>query len=164
VGSEDIDTHKEELTMMTSRVKIVVAAVLSTILWSAPAFADGHGARGHSMAWGWPILQSLGLTDAQKAQVHQVFVNHRPQLSALRAQLRAAEHQLGDKLYGPTPPAPADLAPVNQLRAQLAQERLQVALDIRNVLRPDQLAKAAQVRQQLDALRSQMKTLLNPGP
>ena len=98
----------------------------------------------------------------------KITANHRPQFHALREQLRTAQIQLGNLLYNANPVTPDTLSPlatqIGQLRDQLAQERLQVALEIRGVSTPDQLAKAAQVRQQLSQLRMQMRTLLNPGP
>ena len=44
----------------------------------------------------------------------------------------------------------------------MAQERLAIALAIRNVLTPEQLAKAAQLRQQMQQLRQQMQDLSRP--
>jgi hypothetical protein len=39
-----------------------------------------------------------------------------------------------------------------------------MALQIRSVLTPDQLAKAAQTMQQMDQLRAQMRSLRKPAP
>ena len=139
---------------------IVMAVTVSTVLWGGTAFGAGVGPRGGQ--GGWAILRSLGLSDGQKAQVHEIFANHRSNLRTLHAQLRTARQELGDKLYG-NPPTAADLAPISQLRDQVARERLQIALEIRNILTPDQLAKAAQVRQQLEQLRLQRRNLLEPG-
>jgi len=76
--------------------------------------------------------------------------------------MRVARQQLGDKLYSATPPSAADLASITQLRDQMAQERLAIALTIRAVLTPDQLTKAAQIRQQMQQLRQQMRDLTKP--
>ena len=152
---------------MTLRSNLAIAAMVASVLWSATAFGEGPGHGRHGMGWGGPILRSVGLTDAQKAQIHQIMASHRPQFRALGEQLREARSQLGDQLYGTNPVTTASLAPLTQqiykLREQLAQERLQVALEIRSVLTSDQLGKAAQTRLQLNQLRSQMRTLLNPG-
>jgi len=152
---------------MTLR-NVAIVAIVASMLWSATAFGEGVGPRRHGVGWGGPILRSVGLTDAQKAQIHQIMVSHRPQFVALREQLRAARSQLGDHLYGTNPVTSATLAPLTQqidkLNEQLAQARLQVALEIRGVLTSEQLAKATQIRLQLSQLRSQTRTLLNPGP
>jgi len=110
------------------------------------------------------LIHSAGLSDSQQAQVRQIIGNHRTQLRALREQLRAAETQLGDKLVAMTPVTGPDLAPltqqVNQARSNLAHEWTQVVMEIRGILRPEQLAKAAQNRQKLNQLREEMRTVL----
>jgi Spy/CpxP family protein refolding chaperone len=109
------------------------------------------------------VLRGVGLTDSQQAQVRQIVAGHRPQFQTLRGQLRTAQQQLADKLYGADPVTLDGLAlltlQIAQLREQLAREALQTALDIRAVLTPDQLAKAAQIRQRLTELRSEMRSL-----
>ncbi len=151
---------------MTRRARLVIAVTAATLLSSATAFADGWGGpgghHGGGGAFGWPILRAVGLSDDQKAQIRQIYTAHRPQLQALGQQMRAARQQLGDKLYSATPPSAADLASITQLRDQMAQERLAIALTIRAVLTPDQLTKAAQIRQQMQQLRQQMRDLTKP--
>jgi Spy/CpxP family protein refolding chaperone len=113
------------------------------------------------------LVKAAGLTEAQQAQVRQIVQSHRPQFQGLVSQLRAAHTQLADKLYGPGPVKAEDLAPLTQqiaqLRGQLAQEGLQVALEIRGVLTAEQLAKAGHVRQRFNELRAEMKGLLGAG-
>ena len=151
---------------MTRRARVVIAVTALMLLSSAVAFADGWGGpgghRGGGGGSGWPVLRAVGLSDEQKAQIRQIYAAHRPQLQALGQQIHAARQQLGDKLYSATPPSTADLASINQLRDQMAQERLGIALAIRNVLTPEQLAKAAQIRQQMQQLRQQMRDLSRP--
>ena len=151
---------------MTRRARLVIAVTAATLLSSATAFADGWGGpgghHGGGGAFGWPILRAVGLSDDQKAQIRQIYTAHRPQLQALGQQMRVARQQLGDKLYSATPPSAADLASITQLRDQMAQERLAIALTIRAVLTPDQLTKAAQIRQQMQQLRQQMRDLTKP--
>lgn len=148
--------------------KLVAVVAVVTLLSGTTVFAQGWNGPGGPRygrgggAFGWGVLRAVGLTDDQKAQIRQVYVQHRPQLQALRTQLMTAQGELRDKLYSTTPPTAADLTSIGQLRDQLAQERLAIALAIRNVLTPDQLAKAAQIRQQLKDLRQQERNLLNP--
>lgn len=152
--------------MSTRRtVSIVVAMAMS--LWAASAFAQGawRGSMGRDGFDTLPLLiHSAGLNEAQQAQVRQIIGNHRMQLRALREQLRTAETQLGDKLVAATPVTGADLGPltqqVNQARSNLASEWTQVVMEIRGILKPEQLAKAAQNRQRLNQLREEMRTVL----
>lgn len=148
---------------MRLKTGLAIVALASTMLWGATAFAQDGGAGWQGGRAHGGVLRSLGLTDAQKQQVHQIFVTHRPQLRALRTQLRVATHDMKAKLYSSTPPTTADLAPINQLRGQLAQERLQLALEIRGVLTPDQLTQATQKMQQMDQLHNQMRSLMTPA-
>ena len=146
-------------------VSIVMAATLS--LWATTAFAQGpwRGGMGRDGFDTLPLLiHSAGLNESQQAQVRQIIGNHRTQLRALREQLRTAETQLGDKLVAMTPVTSADLGPltqqVNQARSNLAHEWTQVVMEIRGILKPEQLAKAAQNRQRLNQLREEMRTVL----
>lgn len=110
------------------------------------------------------LVRGAGLTEAQRAQVKQIVASHRPKFEALQRQLRAAREQLDEKLYAPGPVKAEDLAPLTQqigkLREPFMQESLQVALEVRQVLTPDQLAKAMLRRQRLNELRAEMRQLL----
>jgi Spy/CpxP family protein refolding chaperone len=151
--------------MRAARVAVIGGCLV--VLAASPAFAQA-GRHGGSGAWGGPGLSTLvraaGLTDAQQAQVKQIVANHRPQFQALIGQLRTAREALDAKLYGADPVSAADVEPalqqISQIRNQLAHESLQVALEVRSLLSPDQLAKAAQVKQRLTELQREMHTLL----
>lgn len=151
------------------RAWIAVLIGLMVVAIGAPtAFAQGfgHGRGGGVAGFPW-MLRNLNLTDAQKSQIRQITMNYRPQFRTLRQQLVDAQRQLGDKLFDPTSTAD-QLTPladqVNQLRNQLEQLRVRMALDIRSVLSPDQVAKAAQTRQRLNQLRAEMRALVAPTP
>jgi len=151
----------------------VVAGILAAPCWAGPAFAQQgggfgwQGGRGHGsgLSMSLPlVVKGVGLTEAQQAQVKQIVGAHQAQFRALLAQLRSAHEQLGEKLYAPGPLQADDVAPlvqqIGQLRVQLTQEALQVALEIRAVLTPEQLARAEQIRHKLKDLRSEMRSLL----
>jgi Heavy-metal resistance len=152
---------------MNVRRMVTVVMAMTLSLWAASAFAQGpwRGGMGRDGFDTLPLLiHSAGLSESQQAQVRQIIGNHRTQLRALREQLRSAETQLGDKLVAMTPVTGADLAPltqqVNQARSNLAHEWTQVVMEIRGILKPEQLAKAAQNRQRLNQLREEMRTVL----
>ena len=85
-----------------------------------------------------------------------------------RALLRTAHEQLNAKLFQAGPLKPEDLAPyldtVTKLKQQVMQEGIKVALDLRGVLTTDQLAKAAEIHDRLQALHAEMKQLLGDPP
>jgi protein CpxP len=114
------------------------------------------------------IMRGVGLTDAQRNQIQQILASHRPRFQALRGQIRTLTSQLTDKLYAAGSVSPDDLSAIrqqiSQVRDQLGQEGLQTALEIRNVLTPDQLAKAAQIRQRMQELRAEMQGLMGGNP
>jgi len=110
------------------------------------------------------ILRSVGMSAEQQAKVQSIMDAHRPRFQELLGQLRAAHEDVMTKLLAPGPLAADDLkAPMQRvagLRDQLAREGVDTALEVRGVLTADQLAKAADVRQQLGTLRAEMKKLL----
>ena len=112
------------------------------------------------------LLRGANLTADQKAQVQQIMANHRVTFRDLFSQLRAAQDQMANKLFSTGRLQEADLAPqvqqIAQLRNQLADEGLRVVLEIRGVLTPEQLAKASQLKSQMQSLHSQMRNLWGP--
>ncbi|HEV8673248.1 MAG TPA: periplasmic heavy metal sensor [Methylomirabilota bacterium] len=152
-------------------VVVAVLAVAATVLGSASADAQpgGPGAPRGFRDVGGPgmllpvVLRAANLTPDQDAQVRQILAAHRPAFRSLREQLRAVQEAMADKLFGPGGVQTADFAPLlqqsAQLREQLVQEGLKVALEVRAVLTPDQLAKASQVKDRLKALRAEERLL-----
>ncbi|MDD5559927.1 Spy/CpxP family protein refolding chaperone [Candidatus Methylomirabilis sp.] len=151
----------------------ILLGVMAIGLWTASAFGQPPGGRG--AGWGHPtdemfllqLVQGAGLTETQQAQVRQIVASHRPKFETLRRQLRSAREQLAEKLYVPGPVKAEDLAPliqqIGKLREPLMHESLQVALEVRKLLTPEQLAKAKQRRQRLNEIRAEMRKLLEEG-
>jgi len=116
------------------------------------------------------LLYKVGLTDDQKAQVKQILANHRTTLRSWRSQLQMNREQLSDMLLGASPltsddPQLQSLAQTaHDLRGKIAHEWLQAMVEVRAILRPDQLAQAAQLQEQLRALRKEMHSLLGNEP
>jgi len=110
------------------------------------------------------ILKNAGLTPDQQTQVRKIMEDDHHQLHALFTQLQAANSQLADKLFGPGAVQAADLTPqvqkVTQLRQQLMEQGVKTALAVRAVLTPDQLAKVRQMKDRIDQLQAEMRTLL----
>lgn len=155
----------------------VTAAALLIAGSVATAHAQPHagfrGARagmmGHGGGMTLPLLlRGANLTADQKTQVQQIVRSHRPTFQTLFSQLRSAQDQLSSKLLSAGAVSESDLAPqlqqISTLRSQLAEEGLRVALEIRNILTPDQLARAAQFKTQMQSLQSQMRDLMKPNP
>ena len=155
----------------------VAALVVTGCLGTLPSYAQSHpgfrgpraGMMGDGAGMTLPLLlRGAKLTADQKTQLHQIMANHRPAFQNLFGQLRAAQDQMSNKLFSTGAVSEPDVAPqlqqISTLRTQLAEEGLRVALEIRNILTPDQLANAAQLKTQMQSLRSQMRSLLGPRP
>jgi Spy/CpxP family protein refolding chaperone len=111
------------------------------------------------------LLNALNLTTEQKAQIEVSKNAFREAQRAYLTEVRALRKEVGDKLFGPNPVREADVAAqitkVADLREKLLREGFRIALDVRNVLRPDQLAKAATIRAQLQEIQSEVRGLFN---
>jgi len=164
--------------MTTAKRRMMWSAVTGVLLlaaWVVPvgAQADGpfHG-RGPRGGWGGGLmlgvpLHSLNLTPDQRTQVQSILSTYRSSARPIIQQLRQAQSGLGDKLLAPGQLPAADLQSqlqqISQLRTQLLQLSAQATLEVRNLLTPDQLSAAAQTKDKMRDLRSQMRQLLAPG-
>lgn len=105
------------------------------------------------------ILRGVNLTIEQDLRIQEIMVAHRPTFQRLNKQLQAAHKEMADKLFAPGELRTDDLTShvqrIGQLRGQQFQEGLKVMLEIRGVLTHEQLVKASQVKQRLEALRRQ---------
>ena len=110
------------------------------------------------------LLQGVGLNDDQKKQVRDLLKADHATLYALFEQLRTANQALADKLVSTGPVTDQDLQPlvdqVMSVRRDIVNHGLKVVLQVRALLSPDQLAKAAEVKTKMRDLRAQMRALL----
>jgi Spy/CpxP family protein refolding chaperone len=110
------------------------------------------------------VLTQADLTPQQQEQVRTIMDSDHQTLRTLFTQLQAANDQLADKLFAPGAVQPADLAPqvqrITELRQQLMEQGIKTALAIRAVLTPQQLAKVSQIKDRLEKLQAEMRSLL----
>jgi Spy/CpxP family protein refolding chaperone len=143
---------------------MLVAALLGSVL---PAFAQMRSERG---GWGreggmaLPLLiRAAKLTPEQDGKVRVILTNHRTVTRNTVEQLRRAQDELADKLLGPAPVQATDLQPllkqIAALREQLLQDSAQIALEVRSVLTPEQLARAGQVKARMQQLQSELQQI-----
>lgn len=151
-------------------VLIALAVLLGC---AAPAHAEGpfptHGPPpGGDAGLLLPILlRSAELTADQQAKVREIIAAHRATARPIVAELRQAQADLADRLFAPGALQEADLAAplqqIAQLRGQLLQQSARVAVEVRALLTPEQLAKAAQVKDRMRTLQTEMQQLLREG-
>ncbi len=109
------------------------------------------------------MLGALNLTPEQKGQVQKIMAGHRPAFQKLFQQLGGVQKEMANRFFVAGEVKEGDFASqtqrIVQLRSQLAQEGLKEMLEIRRVLTTEQLAKAAQLRQRMEALQNEMRSL-----
>jgi len=163
---------KSTLTTRIIVAALLIAATATTALAQSPPPGRGAPFEGMREAVGrtdgelWLMIRAAGLSPDQQAKVRGILSAHRAATRPLVEQLRQAQQELGAKLLAPGPLQPADLQPqlgrIGQLRDQLAQDGAQAALEVRAVLTPEQLARAAQTKERLSQLREEMRQLMQP--
>jgi Spy/CpxP family protein refolding chaperone len=151
---------------------LLIAWPATATLAQAPPTGPGaalggmHGSTGRMDGELWLMIRGAALTPEQQARVRGILSTHRATTRPLVEQLRQAQQELGAKLLAPGSLQPADLQPqlgrIGQLRDQLAQDGAQAALEVRAVLTPEQLARAAQTKERLTKLREEMRQLVQP--
>ena len=154
---------------------LVVGTSLPVVPSAHAQGAPAPGSGGGSMRWNmgredgdlWLMIRSANLTSEQQTRVRTILSTHRTATRPLVEQLRQAQQELGGKLLAPGPLQAADIQPqlarINQLREQLAQDSAQTALEVRAVLTPEQLARVAKTRERLRQLREEMRQLFQSG-
>ena len=109
------------------------------------------------------LLKGIDLSDEQKARIKEILAGRRDSLRTLFSQLRKAHEEMSAKLFAPGEVRAEDLAPqmgqITQLREQLMRDGLTTMLEVRKVLTPEQLTKAAQVKERMDTLHEEMRSL-----
>ncbi len=139
-----------------------VIAVLAAGLISVSGFAIAQGHEGGPGGWhggeGMEFLHSLNLTDAQKQQAHEIMQANRTQAHSLMQQEHALHEQIVTQLLTAGTTAEQIQPLVTQeeaLHAQMDTAHLNMAIQLRGLLTPEQLTQAAATHQKLEALHEQ---------
>jgi Spy/CpxP family protein refolding chaperone len=111
------------------------------------------------------MIKGVGLTQEQNEQVKNLLATRRKTLRSLFKQLRTANEELANQLFVPEDVSEDMLKPtvqkITRLREQLLQEGLQTVLAVRQVLTPEQRAKAARLKEHVEALHAAMSGLMS---
>jgi len=111
------------------------------------------------------LLNSLNLTPEQLAKIEVSKNAFREAQRAYLSEIRVLRQEVGDRLFGSNRVAEADVArtitKIADLREKILREGFRIALEVRNVLTPEQLAKAATIRQHLIEIQSEVRELYN---
>ena len=119
----------------------------------------GHGYLG--------FLQGVQLTGSQRQQMHGLMKAAWAQDKAQAKQLRALKTQIADEMAGAGAVSADRMSGLQQQAAAIAEQldadRLSVAMQVRGLLTPDQLAQSASVHTQMKSLHQQEHALLQQG-
>lgn len=151
----------------TGALSVLLVTALRLTVASAQTVPQAE--EGHDVGMALPLmLHKLDLSAQQKAQVDRILVSHRSRLEALFKQQRQIRSDITDKLLAPGSVTRADLAPLEQqvvqTRTQIMQEVIDIAVAIRGVLTPAQVAKASRFNAQVIRLHQQMRDLFVESP
>jgi protein CpxP len=144
-------------------VIFAAAAALSLSLLAGPAAAQRHGGGSPFFM----LLRAANLTTEQKSEVQQILQSDRSQSHTLQQKYEAVRQQISAQLFGTGNVTASQLSPLVQQAAQIRENidenRMETALQIRNILTPAQLSKLAGVEQQLQKMHSQLHSLMGNG-
>src|SRR3989442_1003408 len=161
--------------MAKSMTKTFLGAGTLALAVAGSSRAFGHGmgggdACGHGgLPGGRRVLHALALSADQlsadqKQGVHDILREHRPTLAQLGANEMTARQAIADKLLGTGTVTQNDLDALlqqeSQARTALMRERMATALEVRKVLTPEQIQKAATIHAGMKQLHDQMRQLL----
>jgi Spy/CpxP family protein refolding chaperone len=164
------------LTMILAAMLPILAAVLPVMPTTALAqkfvFAGPGGGPPPMPLPPMPLLMIIrhaNLTPDQQKKVHEIMGSSFAQAQPLMKQLHDIHDQIADKLMSTGSVSASDIEPLqqqeNQIHQQLDEQMLSAALQIRGLLTPEQLTKAADLHNKLKSLRQQMDALMGDnGP
>ena len=126
-----------------------------------------HGHWGHGE--GMEFLHGVNLTDAQKTQIHDIMKSSFASMKPLMEQARTLHEQQATTFLSAGAVTAESLKPTlakeEALRTQIDAARIDTMLQIRSLLTPEQLAQAASVHSQMEALHAQEHQVLGePAP
>jgi Spy/CpxP family protein refolding chaperone len=102
-------------------------------------------------------------TREDRFHLTKYHVNHQESLETFFRDLQVANAALTKTLFAAEEIGPVDITPyakrVTRVRQQLLQEGLMVILEVRQILTPEQRAKAARLREQLHTLQGALGAL-----
>ena len=162
------------MTTKLASIPLALMLAAAALLTSGSAMAQPAGRMGGGggpMGGGAGLLplmlRSAKLTPEQDAKVKELVAARRAVARSLMQQIRQSEDDLAGKLLAPGNVNLADVQPqlqhISQLREQVLRDSAQTALDIRALLTPEQLGRAAQANARMRQLQREMRQLWQEG-
>ena len=160
---------RTQITVSTGAlaVGLLLLSLMSSPVYGQPRNADTTQAMaGFTFGLLSPrLLNALNLTPDQVAKIEVQKQALRDANKAFVKEVSVLRKEVADKLFGPNPAMVADvdgqITKIADSREKILREGFRIALEVRHVLRPDQLAKAATIRQQLLGIQDEVRGLFN---
>jgi Spy/CpxP family protein refolding chaperone len=160
---------RTQITVSTGAVAVglLLLSLMSSPVYGQPRTADINQAMaGFTFGLLSPrLLNALNLTPDQVAKIE---VQKKALMDANKTfvtEVSALRKEVADKLFAPNPVGQPDvagqIAQIAAARQNILREGFRIAVEVRQVLRPDQLAKAAAIRQQLLEIQDEVRGLFN---
>lgn len=134
---------------------IGVALIALTLIGTMTAYGGrGHGHGGHKFHHGhggfpFRMLKALDLTAEQQKQIDTIKETHHEVFAAVWKEKRSVLHEVADQMLAAGPVTADSFANqadrIAALEARMFKEQMAVAVQVRNLLTPEQLAKAAKL-------------------
>lgn len=109
------------------------------------------------------IFQGVQLTKDQKAKIHDILAAARKEEKINRESMKAIHDQMADKLLSPGKVTAETLQPIldkqDALEKTVKASHIKTVLALRDVLTPEQLAKAKVRYTKIKSIKEQMKEL-----
>jgi Spy/CpxP family protein refolding chaperone len=132
------DKNMMKKTVITMVVAGLVVFAASYVLAGGPGFGPGQGRGGCGGFWG---VQNL--TPEQQTKLQELRQKHYTQVNPLRERMFALRQELRTLWADPNADAQAIKAKeseMNSLRDQMRDQAVQLKLDARNILTPEQIS------------------------
>ncbi len=140
-------------------------------MMGGPMMDHGHMEMGGGMPPFPMFLRAANLTPDQQTQVNKILSENHATFHKLFEQMHRTRRQIADKLLSSGNVTAKDLEPetrqLDQLHQQMMANAVRVALEIRAVLKPEQIKRVAEFHQKMRSLHQQMRALMmqaGPGP
>lgn len=107
------------------------------------------------------MLRESNLSEEQQTKLHGILDANRNETKPLTEKLRSTKDEIASKMLGSGKVSAADLKSLQKqaedLQHQIDSKSIDASLQIRSMLTPDQLSKAAGMHQKMAEMRAQME-------
>lgn len=159
-------TKRIMLGIGTAAAGLLVLKLMPSPVYGQPRIAENQAMMVATFGMLSPrLLNALNLTPDQATKIEASKKAFREAQKAYLNELAPIRKEVADRLFGANPATEVDVArqitKIADLREKILREGVRIALDVRQVLRPDQLVKAASIRQHLLEIQDEVRGLFN---